>query len=209
MKHSQHVRQWLDAYHDGELQGRRRKQVEAHLAECGACREELAAFETLSAALQSEPGPAGVMPPDQFVTQVNLRLLRRPAMTPLQRVLVAAWRLTPVGLLVGWTFVQATLLVTSGLLLVLRLTVSDRALAQLLPLEGVSWMAHLAELSEVGWPEIIDTLVVLIRSGGPLGWGVTVNVALTIVVGLLYWSWLAGSWALRQHRLKQSANGTG
>ena len=34
--------EWLTAYHDGELDARRRQQVEAHLPECPECRLELA-----------------------------------------------------------------------------------------------------------------------------------------------------------------------
>jgi anti-sigma factor RsiW len=34
----EHVHAWLEAYHDGELHGRRLEQVEDHLARCVECR---------------------------------------------------------------------------------------------------------------------------------------------------------------------------
>jgi len=45
--------EWLTAYFDGELDGARRQQVEAHLAECPECRQELEELKTLRQALAS------------------------------------------------------------------------------------------------------------------------------------------------------------
>jgi anti-sigma factor RsiW len=101
-----HVSAWLAAYHDGELAERRAQQVEAHLAGCAACRAELESLRALSALLQESPAPEGLLPPEQFVAQVGLRLPRRPQRTAGQRALLLAWRLVPVGLLGTWVFLQ-------------------------------------------------------------------------------------------------------
>lgn len=41
----------LDAFHDGELAGPRRAEVEKHLSECAACRVHLAELQELSRAM--------------------------------------------------------------------------------------------------------------------------------------------------------------
>ena len=54
---SQHLLEWLPAYHDGELGQDRRRLVEAHLEECESCRTELKALEPLSSHLKAERAP--------------------------------------------------------------------------------------------------------------------------------------------------------
>jgi hypothetical protein len=39
----------------------------------------------------------------------------------------------------------------------------------------------------------------LLSIRAPLGWGITLNLVSLVVIGLLYWSWLASWWARRQH----------
>ena len=46
---TEHVTAYLGAYHDGELRGRRLRQVEAHLAHCATCRAELERLRALAA----------------------------------------------------------------------------------------------------------------------------------------------------------------
>ena len=101
-----HVTAWLAAYHDGELTGRRAQQVEAHLVECAPCRAELASLRALSALLQASPAADGIVPPEQFVAQVGLRLPRRPQRPFGQRMTLVAWRLVPFALLGTWLFLQ-------------------------------------------------------------------------------------------------------
>ena len=77
---SKHITEWLNAYLDGELNGRRLHHVEAHLAECEACRTELESLERLSGLLHEVPAPEFTSP-ERFAAQVNLRL---PSPTELQ-----------------------------------------------------------------------------------------------------------------------------
>ncbi len=59
-----HPEQNLDAWLDGRLEGAERSELEAHLAECARCRDQLAALEeartALRAALPDEAPPAGL-----------------------------------------------------------------------------------------------------------------------------------------------------
>jgi predicted anti-sigma-YlaC factor YlaD len=101
-----HVSAWLGAYHDGELTGRRLQKVEAHLVECAPCRAELESLRALSAMLGESSAPEGLLPPEQFVAQVGLRLPRRRQRPFGQRVALVAWRLVPFALLGAWLFLQ-------------------------------------------------------------------------------------------------------
>lgn len=130
---NEHVTGWLSAYHDGELKGRQRHRVEAHLAECAPCRAELDQLRSLSAMLQESPAPTDLVPPEQFVAQVGLRLPRRPAR---QRALLAAWRLFPLMLLGVWVFLQTALIVTVLTRVALGFGLGGELVAMLLPAES-------------------------------------------------------------------------
>jgi anti-sigma factor RsiW len=68
---SEHLHELLSAHLDGELSADETAMVEAHLAECGACRTELAATSDVRTALRAAPA---VDPPFGFYE----RLLRAP-----------------------------------------------------------------------------------------------------------------------------------
>ena len=196
---TEHVTAWLGAYHDGELRGRRLRQVEAHLAYCATCRADLVRLRALAALLQESPAAGGLTPPERFVAQVGLRLPRRPERPAWQRVLETAWQLVPLGLLGAWAFVQAVFFVSGVVLVALRMGVGGDAVAELLPTLGELWLTQLPLLSGAGLNDVGRMMLRLLSNGGPLGWGVTLNLVLLVVIGLLYWSWLASWWARRQH----------
>lgn len=71
---------WLTAYHDNELDAARRRQLEAHLAECAGCRDKLARLQTLSAVLAiDEPDAARLASAPAFWAALQPRLPARPA----------------------------------------------------------------------------------------------------------------------------------
>ncbi|HET90882.1 MAG TPA: hypothetical protein ENN99_09125 [Chloroflexi bacterium] len=198
---TQHVTARLHAYHDGELSDHQRRQVDTHLAQCEACRAELETLRQLTALLHQAAAAPTITSPDRFVAQVGLRLPRRPAEPAWQRVLKVGWRLTPVGLLGAWAFLQAAFLVSGILLGALYLGLGSETWAGLLPASGSgSWLAQALSLSDASLSDIGQVGAQLLRGGGPLGWGVTLNRASSVLIGLLYLSWLASWWASRQHR---------
>jgi hypothetical protein len=198
---NEHVTTWLGAYHDGELRGRRLRQVEDHLARCAACRAELEGLQALAALLQESPAARDLTPPEHFVAQVGLRLPRRPERPAWQRALEVGWRLAPLGLLGAWAFVQAVLIVAGAILAALRLGLGgDVGAAWLLASPGELGLAEVFGLSGAGLNDVGRVMLRLLSNGGPLGWGVTLNLGSLVVIGLLYWSWLASWWARRQHR---------
>jgi|SRR5688572_2585190 len=71
-----HVHESLLAYVDGELGAPERAEVDRHVAECEACRAELASIERAHAALQTGPWPSA--PPDT-ARRAILRATTRPS----------------------------------------------------------------------------------------------------------------------------------
>ena len=107
---SEHVLDWLGAYHDGELYGARRQAVEAHLSTCAECRAGLEALRGLSDRLRAAPPMPARTPPGQFVAQVQLRLAPLAARVPERarlRQLAGLW--LPLGALTLWALGQAAL----------------------------------------------------------------------------------------------------
>jgi hypothetical protein len=204
-----HVTAWLGAYHDGELQGLRLRQVEAHLARCVTCRADLERLQALAALLQESPAAENLTPPERFVAQVGLRLPRRPERPAWQRALETGWQLVPLGLLGAWAFVQAMFAMAGAVLVALRMGLGGDVAAWLLRpelVEGLSasqqgpWLTEIFSLSGASLGDVGRITLQLLSDGGPLGWGVTLNLVSLVVIGLLYWSWLASWWARRQHR---------
>jgi hypothetical protein len=199
---TEHVMAWLGAYHDRELRDRRVQQVEAHLAGCATCRAELEKLRGLSALLGESPAASDLTPSERFVAQVGLRLPRRPERSVWQRGLELGWQLAPLGLIGAWAVVQALFAVAGLVLIALQLGLGGDGLAWLLPvpLQGAR-LTGVFGLSDVGLNDVGQIALNLLRDGGALGWGVTLNLVSLLVIGLLYWSWLASWWV--RHRRQQ------
>lgn len=199
---SEHVIAWLGAYHDGELGRRQVRQVEAHLEGCEVCRAALEGLRELSALLLESPATSDLSPPEHFIAQVGLRLPRRPERPAWYRALEMAWRLTPLGLLAAWAIAQAVLVVSGATLIALQMGLGGEAAAWLLPvLTPVSAEVDLFSLSGSGLNDMRRIAGGLLSYGGPLGWGAVLNLLSLVVIGLLYWSWLASWWV--RHRRQQ------
>ncbi len=196
-----HVTPWLGAYHDGELHGRRLHHVKNHLARCATCRAELEDLQALTTLLQESPAAATLTPPDRFVAQMRLRLPRRPAQPAWKRVLETGWRLAPAGLLGAWAFIQVVFIVSGVLLTALRLGLGGDLASDLLPAsQRALSLTELLSSSGASLSDVGQIALRLLGNGGPLGWGVTLNLISLAALGLLYWSWLASWWACHQHR---------
>lgn len=217
---NEHVTDWLGApsewrrlekdvgaYHDGELQGRRLRQVEAHLAECPACRAELERLRALTTLLQESPSLADLTPADRFVAQVGLRLPRRPERTVWQRGLEIGWRMAPLGLLGAWAFFEAVFFVAQVVLIALQVGVGGDFLARLgwgaladtqsqVALRS-TWLVQIFSLLGLDLSTASRSVLQLLSTWGR---GTALHLVPLVVVGLLYFSWLASWWARRQHQ---------
>jgi len=156
----------------------------------------------MSALLQESPAVEAVAPPERFVAQVGLRLARHPEQPATQRALEIGWRLVPPSLVGAWAFGQTVFVMAGVVLLGLRLGLGGDVAARFLPASQQGWLTEILNLSDVGLNDVGRIILQMLSSGGPLGWVATLNLALLVLIGLLYFSWLASWWARRQrHRL--------
>ncbi|MBN2006260.1 MAG: zf-HC2 domain-containing protein [Anaerolineae bacterium] len=190
-----HVTHQLEAYYDGVLSPAQRARVEAHLATCNACRAELQALQSLSTLLHTAPPAETVLSPERFVAQVGLRLPRRQELSPAQRVLEAAWRLVPVGLLGAWTFLQ-TLFVVGTVALVARWIFGDFPGLSAAPSTAL-WMREFLHFSGANLRDLLPLAAETWWNSGALHPVQTWGFILILGLSIGYSSWLV-SWWIRQ-----------
>jgi hypothetical protein len=188
---SKHVSEWLNAYHDGELHGKRLHSVEVHLAECELCQTELESLENLSSLLQEVPA-AEFKSPDLFAAQVNLRLPHAKPVVSRKQVGEVGWWMIPVGLLAVWVFVSTAFIVGDIV----------SAAGSLGLLTGMTdWLAY-GSANDIYLSTTIGQMGLL--SGNSLNWAEATEtftrsslpqITLQISIALLYLSWMAIWWA--------------
>lgn len=190
---SNHVTEWLNAYFDGELGGRRLEQVEEHLAMCEACQAELESLKDLSRLLL-EPAAPELVSVERFTAEVNLRLPRRQTAISADRIFEVSWWMIPAGLLAAWIFIGTAFTVSD-------IVSAASRLGLLRDLSG--WLAS-ASSNEVYWSTTIAQMGLL--SGDGLNWAEAAEtftrlflpqITLEISIALLYGSWIAIWWARR------------
>lgn len=189
---TEHVINWINAYLDGELHGRRLAQVESHLDECAECRAELASLQALSTMLREAPLP-DFPPAERFAANVVLGLPRKPETSPARKALEIAWWLAPVALTAAWVFVQTTLLLSDWIGAAGRLGLLDTsASAWLVPavpretlLSALLLQTGLLGGSGVQW----------LRSVSAFFGSALAQVIWQVSIGLLYLAWIASWWA--------------
>ncbi len=199
-----HVTHLLGAYHDGELQGRRLNQVEEHLSTCESCQGELEQLQALSNLLAQHPAPSALTSADTFVAQVALQMPRSPDEPTIKRVFNFGWQAAPVGILSVWAFVQSLLIVSGIIFLLMRLGINLEPMTNFLaPPSGGLNLGMFFGFEGESLGELGRTAVEILGNGGPLGWGPMFYLALMLILGLLYCSWMASWWV--RHRQKQLA----
>ena len=188
---SDHVTEWLNAYFDGELTGRKLHQVEQHLAECEFCRTELTSLDVLSSFLHEVPVPEFTSP-ERFAAQVNLRLPHKKTAEPGKQVIEFGWWMIPVGLLAAWVFVSTAFILGDILSIAGNLGLLSGMSAWLAsgPSNGIYLSATIGQMgvlsgNSLNWAEATETFT---RISLP-------QIGLQISIALLYLSWMAIWWA--------------
>jgi len=127
-----HVTEWLAAYHDDELSGRRLAFVESHLKKCEICQTELEKLESFSALLGEAPETEVSISADRFAAQVGLQLTRQPRQIsePVSRP-GWVWTALPVSLLVGIAFLQVVQWMSGGFSLAQMFGFGEAAVSRL------------------------------------------------------------------------------
>ncbi|MBN1262118.1 MAG: zf-HC2 domain-containing protein [Anaerolineae bacterium] len=198
----QHITRWLEPYLDGELPGMRRRQVEAHLKTCAACRAELEDLRVLSALLQAHPQAPATLSAGRFVAQVQLRLPRQEK-TTLERAVERGRWAVPVLLLGVWVVVLG-IWGLSGVLL----AAGEVGLFESL---GLGWLIPTAGAGL--WPTIDfsrgggSVVAELRQAVDTLHWLVLIPLELLVTIGVLYWSWLVGWRYYQQHQSQTNQMG--
>ena len=201
---SDHMTEWIAAYHDGELKPDRRAWVEAHLAGCAECRREMVELSALSGLLGADPAPMPLTAEEVFVGQV-LGRLPRPVEPFWRRAARTSLRYTPLGLFAAWAFFQAVIAVTGALMLAMNLFPPvEQALSALLPLReggadgGVfSWLGRAWGSLALPRP---SGLVETVGWAGPLA---LFDIALAGLFAVLFLAWLAGFWSHHKVRVEE------
>ena len=182
----EHITKWLDAYHDGELRGRRLAQVEAHLEWCAQCQADLEALDSLSRLLHGEPGPVDLTSAERFVTQVELQLPREQApKTWRGRMAGNGWLIIPILLAGVWIILQT---VGGVSLFVSRLGLDLGLFAA--PADCVNGV-----FNQQAAVQIVSCSA-----------GAITRQALVWAVGLLYTSWLAIWWVTQSRQTNEEAS---
>ncbi len=132
---AEHVKDWLGAYLDGELQGTRLRAVETHLQSCEACRNELQDLRRLAEMFHEDKSNDLFTPAERFAANLALRLPRLPERSRSRRTGSSAWWLVPIGVTAAWVFLQ-TLLLVSGTVSTLEQAGFLKSIAAWLP-EGI------------------------------------------------------------------------
>jgi anti-sigma factor RsiW len=193
---SNHVNEWLNAYFDGELTGKRLQQVEDHLKECETCQAELQSLQDLSGLLYEVPAPEFVSS-ERFAAQVSLRLPRQPATVSRNRIIEISWWKIPAGLLAAWIFVGTAFFVGDIL----------SAAGSLGLLSGMSGWLATGTSDAVYLSTTVGQMGLL--TGDGLNWAEATETftrmslpqfTLQISIALLYSSWIAVWWARHQRQ---------
>ena len=194
---SEHVKQWIDAYLDGELQGVRREHVEAHLAGCASCRQELQAARRLSGYLRSSPLSEDLPFAEDFAAGLVNRLPERSRAAPRGTTPGLVWWLIPLGILGAWISAQLIFLLKEWSWALGPLSFVNGALAWLAPnLLGNAWL----DLAAAPFRQALGQAGTAWAVEFTAFWqGDLLRFALNAAVALLFLSWLAGLWARRAH----------
>lgn len=196
MNMTEHITQWLGAYHDGELRGTRLLQVENHLAECVNCRAELEEMRSLSTMLKETAPQGAFLSSERFAASLALRLSRQPEVPqPHSQALKIGWWLVPLGALGIWLFIEVTF--------TLRLLILGAADAGLLganlawmrgaPLQ-MSWFAAAMNLFGSQTSPVARSVLSALNDAHLFITQVAENLLPQVLFTAIYLGWLAAWW---------------
>lgn len=197
----EHVTEWLGAYLDGELHKGRQNEIEEHLAKCALCRSELDALSRLSAELHAFTPLHPSISSERFTAQVVLQLPRQVDRTLPKAFHSVVWWSIPGFLLLAWAFLQ-----TAGLIaIIVTMSVNaglfgDVSLWLFPPEHHWNLLSTLLGFLGGGLSENERAFLLLAHDAEMIIEHILGPFILQVVLGLMFWGWLAGWWA--QHRQK-------
>ncbi len=183
---SEHVipNEWLALYYDGELDAKRREQVEAHLLVCVACQQELVALKALSNALAVDQLNPDALTNRSAWRELEPRLPERGKATPS----LLQW-LTGIGLLIASVSVQFIAIVS----LVVMLAAGQLGWI----VQPMGWLDDVLSDWLLGW-------IAWLLPSQVSGWGLSLFlIILSAWLAVLYLAWLVYMWLSRQSQMMQ------
>jgi hypothetical protein len=184
----------LTAYMDGELHGWRLQQMDAHLAACEVCRNELIEMRQLSDLVRTSPAPE-FLPVDRFVSNLTLNLPRLPKHDLPAKGTTWVWWLVPAGLLGAWFFMQTVFTLTDVVTTANLTGLLGHASSWLGGGQDAIWF-HAAS-SMFGRQVVTLPSISLLNNMSIFGANLLSGLFWEAVIGLLYCSWLV-IWLLRR-----------
>lgn len=183
----------LNAYLDGELQGSRLHELEAHLESCVSCRDELEQLRRVSNLLQAAPAP-DVTQPTKFASQVVLQLPRREFKKIERRGPALIWWLVPVILLGAWYLTQAAIAMDGAVTLFARSNLLQEVVpgVEIVPEHSI-WFNSAIDLygNQLGDPG--KATLTLMDAASKFNTDLAIQLFWQIALAMLYWAWLATS----------------
>jgi anti-sigma factor RsiW len=186
--------EWIGQLLDGELDGARSAQAEAHLEECADCRAEMEELCRLSTILSEAPAADGLASPSAFVAQVVGMLDGRERSWFWRRALAFGRRMAPAALVLAWAFLQALWVAAPLVMLAVRAGIGGEALARLVPATRSEPLMQLFDWSAAGLADVGALAASLVQAVGELGWVLALAVAPAAVLAVLFAGWLLAWW---------------
>ena len=194
---SDHIVELLGAYLDGELHGSQLQEVQAHLDECQACRQEYASLQALSAVL-GEASLPNFPSPEHFAADVVLRLQRKPVDPMRGKVMEIGLWLAPIGLIAMWIIIGMKNLVGNMVSIASGIGLLDSASAWLVfgtsrAIKISAWLDRfgLLEQNNLQWLTVSENFTRKLVS----------SIFWQVAIAMLFLSWIAVLWA--RHMLGQ------
>jgi hypothetical protein len=190
------MRALLNAYLDGELQGKRLREMETHLVSCTECKKELGELRLVSEKLQADTSVEAPSA-ERFTSQLTLRLPRLGKIDRRPKPSSLVWWLVPAGLLMGWVFIQ-TVYTLTNLVTAANLTGLLGSASQWLGSGQESvWLGTAATL--FGGQLLAQPILSLLNNVSVSVSNFFIGYVWQAGIVLLYWAWL-GAWWLRHNR---------
>lgn len=188
------MRNKLGAYLDGELDRSGQMEMQAHLENCPACRDELEALRRLSHLLRAAPQPEHTSP-HHFKAQLMQQLPNRAeGRQPNPKNAWLPW-LAPAFVLAGWIFIQVTIGLSSLVSIAHRAGILDGAATWLTSSsQQMQWFSitqsTLGGMLNPGW----QTGLQVLNDAGLLVQNLLVIFLVQVGVAVLYWVTLTLVW---------------
>jgi|GEM_PF-1900754 hypothetical protein len=192
------IRLALNACLDGELDAIRQQEVEQHLADCEACRNEYAQLSRLVALLRAAPAPAFPQA-EHFASHLLRRLPARPQAFPARRRFLTptAW-LAPCALLTLWLVLHLAIIAGNLFGVAEGIGLTSLGVPALRPDEATFWSVVGHFLSR--WLSApAQSLLAVFYTFNLWYHHLWQNFASQASIALLYWLWVG--WLLRRNRV--------